>query len=368
MSEKDYYEILGVSRDASEEDIKRAYRELAKKYHPDVNKSPDAEERFKEISEAYAVLSDPQKREVYDQYGRAGVEGRYSYEDIFNEDLFRDIFNGFGGFEDIFDILFGGGRRRRTQERRFAPRDISSPIMIDLSDAFNGTETRVEVNRKAVCPKCNGVGAEFQSDIKVCPQCKGSGRVRVTQNSLFGRFTTVTTCNRCGGAGKIIEKPCSQCRGKGYIEEKKAIVVNVPAGVDEGTLLRVAGEGEFGGDLYINVHLRNHPTLKRSGNDLIVEAEISFPEAALGTEIEIESIDGKVSVEIPPGTQSGETIRVKGRGMPSLESKKRGDLLVNVKVRTPTRLTREERELLEKLLELEGNKGSKLFGRIFRQN
>jgi len=366
MSDKDYYETLGVPKNASEEEIKRAYRELAKKYHPDVNKSADAEERFKEISEAYAILSDPQKREVYNNYGKAGVEGRYSYEDIFNEDIFKDIFNGFGGFDDIFDIFFGGGRRRRTEERRFAPRDISASITIELSDAFNGAEKRIEINRRALCPRCDGLGAESQSDIKTCPQCKGSGRVRVTQNSFFGRFTTVTTCNRCGGTGKIIEKPCSMCKGKGYVDEKKKIVVNIPAGVDEGTLLRVAGEGEFGGDLYINVHLAKHPTLKRSGNDLIAEAEISFPEAALGTEIEIESIDGKVSVSIPPGIQSGEVVRVKGRGIFSLGSKKRGDPIVKINVRTPTKLTREERELIEKLLDMEKNKNSKLFGRIFR--
>jgi molecular chaperone DnaJ len=366
MSDKDYYEILGVPKNASEEEIKRAYRELAKKYHPDVNKSADAEERFKEISEAYAILSDPQKREVYDNYGKAGVEGRYSYEDIFNEDIFKDIFNGFGGFDSIFDIFFGGGRRRRTEERRFAPRDISVSITVELSDAFNGAEKMVEISRKALCSKCNGLGAESQNDIRVCPQCKGNGRVRVTQNSLFGSFTTVTTCNRCGGTGRIIERACSHCRGKGYVEERKSIVVNVPAGVDEGTLLRVAGEGEFGGDLYINVHLKEHPLLKRSGNDLIAEAEISFPEAALGTDIEIESIDGKVSVSIPPGIQSGEVVRVKGRGIFSLGSKKRGDMIVKIDVRTPTKLTREERELIEKLLDMEKNKGSKLFGRIFR--
>ncbi|MDY6984871.1 MAG: molecular chaperone DnaJ [Candidatus Thermoplasmatota archaeon] len=364
MSDKDYYKTLGVPKNASAEEIKKAYRELAKKYHPDVNKSPEAEEKFKEISEAYAVLSDSQKREVYDQYGSAGVEGRYSYEDIFNEDLFRDIFNGFGGFDDIFDVFFGG--RRRRQERKFHPRDVSASVTIDLKEAFNGAEKRIEINRKTLCPKCNGSGAESNSDIKTCPQCNGSGRVRVTQNSLFGRFTTVTTCNKCGGTGKIIERPCSTCKGKGYTEEKKKIVVNIPPGVDEGTLLRVAGEGEFGGDLYINAHLTRHPALKRSGNDLIAEAEISFPEAALGTEIELESIDGKVTIEVSPGTQSGETIKVKGRGMPSLETKRRGDLLVKINVRTPTKLTREERELLEKLSELEGNKSSRLFGRIFR--
>jgi len=366
MSEKDYYEILGIPKNASADDIKKAYRELAKKYHPDVNKDSGAEEKFKELSEAYAVLSDPQKREVYDQYGKAGVDGRYSREDIFNEDIFRDIFNGFGGFDDIFDIFFGGGRRRRTPERKFVPRDISTSVTIDLGEAFKGDEKKIEIGRKILCGRCDGSGAESPGDVKTCPQCHGAGRVRVTQNSLFGRFSTVTTCSRCNGTGRVIEKPCPSCRGRGYTEEKKSIIINVPKGVDEGTLLRVPGEGEFGGDLYINVHLKEHPVLKRSGSDLIAEAEISFPEAALGTQIEIESIDGKTSVEIPPGTQSGESVRVKGRGMPSLDTRKRGDLVVKINVRTPTKLTREERELMEKLLELEGDKGSKLFGRIFR--
>jgi molecular chaperone DnaJ len=362
--EKNYYEVLGIPKEASADDIKKAYRELAKKYHPDVNKSPEAEEKFKEISEAYAVLSDPQKREVYDQYGKAGVEGRYSYDDIFNENVFRDIFEG--GFEDIFDVFFGGGRRRRAQGRRFSPKDISASVSIDMAEAFNGSEKKMEVNHRIVCAKCGGSGADSASDIKTCPQCKGSGRVRIVQNTIFGRMATETMCNKCSGSGKIIEKACTACRGQGYTEERKTMVINVPAGVDKGTLLRVPGEGEFGGDMYINVHVREHQHLKRSGNDLVAEAEVSFPEAALGTQIEIESIDGKVSVEVPPGTQSGETIKVRGKGMPDINTKKRGDLLVKIDVRTPKKISREERELLEKLLDLEDKKGSRLFGRVFR--
>ena len=367
---EDYYGVLGVSKDVSEADIKKTYRELARKYHPDLNKSPGAEEKFKEISEAYAILGDPQKRAVYDQYGKAGINGRYTEQDIFNEDVFKDIFNDLfnGGFDNVFNSFFGGGRsgRRRGQENsRFQPGDLEERIELTLDEAFVGTEKRFEVSRKEKCSRCGGTGAFSDKDISTCPQCNGTGRVRVTQNSIFGRFTTVTTCSTCRGGGKTISKKCPDCGGRGYAQKRKKISITIPRGVDGGSILRVSGEGEFGGDLYLNVHVREHASLKRKGGDLTAEAEVSFPQAALGYEIELEGIDGKIKISIPPGTPSGTIIRVKGRGMYQLSSSRRGDLLCIVNIKTPTKLSKEERTLLERLLELEGKKNPKLINRIF---
>ena len=364
VERRDYYEILEVSKTASTGEIKRAYRELARKYHPDMNKSPGAEEKFKEISEAYAVLSDENKRGIYDQYGHAGIDGRYTREDIFNEDIFRDIFNGFGGVEDIFNVFFGGGTRHHRNSGRtvFIRRNIEYPLKITLEEAFKGMEKNVEIRRREKCSSCNGSGAASSGDIKTCSSCNGAGQVRVERSTLFGRFTTVITCPKCNGSGKIIERKCRTCNGKGIVDVNRSIKVNVPAGVDNGTVLRVRDEGEFGGDLYLHVRVKSHGKFRRDGDDIYAEIDISFPQATFGFETEVETMDGKASLKIPPGTQSSTVFTIKNRGMPVINSHRMGDHRVKVNVRTPTKLSREERDLVEKLLEIESSEKKKTFG------
>jgi len=370
MAKRDYYEILGVPRNASQEEIKKAYRRLALKYHPDRNKSKEAEEKFKEISEAYAVLSDPEKRKLYDMYGHAGIDERYSQEDIFRsahahfEDIFSDL--GFGGIDRIFDIFFGGGRRAPQRGA-----DLRFDMEITLEEAAKGTEKVVRYRRLETCGRCNGTGAEPGSGLITCPACGGSGRVGFTQRTPFGTFSQFTTCSRCGGEGSVVARPCRECGGAGRVERLRKLSVKIPPGVDSGARLRLAGEGEAGekgappGDLYIVVHVREHEIFKRAGNDLYVEVPITFSQAALGAEIEVPTIDGDTEkVKIPAGTQTGEVFRIRGRGMPVLNGYGRGDLLVRVVVRTPTKLSREERELFEKLAELEKAKGRGIFQRI----
>jgi len=359
VERRDYYKILEVPKTASTGEIKRTYRELARKYHPDMNKSPGAEEKFKEISEAYAVLSDENKRGVYDQYGHAGIDGRYTREDIFNEDIFRDIFNGFGGFDDIFNTFFGGPTRRHRSV--FVQRNIEYPIEVTLEEAFKGMEKNVEIRRREQCSSCNGSGAASQGDIKTCSSCNGGGQVRVERSTLFGRFTTVTTCPKCNGSGKVIEKKCRTCNGKGIVNARRSIKVNVPAGVNNGTVLRVRDEGEFGGDLYLHVRMKPHRKFRRADDDIYAEIDISFPQATFGFETEVETMDGKASLRILPGTQSSTVFTIKNRGMPIINSHRRGDLRVKVNVRTPTKLSREERDLIEKLLEIESSEKKKTF-------
>ncbi len=358
---RDYYEVLGVSRDASQEEIKKAYRRLALKYHPDRNKSKEAEEKFKEISEAYAVLSDPEKRRLYDTYGHAGIDERYSQEDIFRSARFDDIFSdlGFGGIDRIFEMFFGGGGAQAP--RRGA--DLRFDMEITLEEAAKGAEKVVSYRRLETCGRCNGTGAEPGSGRVTCPQCGGSGRVGFTQRTPFGTYSQFTTCSRCRGEGRVVERPCRECGGAGRVERVRRLSVRIPPGVDSGARLRLAGEGEAGergappGDLYIVVHVREHEVFKRAGSDLYVEVPITFSQAALGAELEVPTIDGdREKLRIPAGTQTGEVFRIKGRGMPVLNGYGRGDLLVKVVVRTPTKLSREERELFERLAELEKEK------------
>ena len=364
---RDYYEVLGVSRDASQEEIKKAYRRLALKYHPDRNKSKEAEEKFKEISEAYAVLSDPEKRRLYDTYGHAGIDERYSQEDIFRSARFDDIFSdlGFGGIDRIFEMFFGGGAQapRRGADLRF-------DMEITLEEAAKGAEKVVSYRRLETCGRCNGTGAEPGSGLRTCSTCGGSGRVGFTQRTPFGTYSQFTTCSRCRGEGRVVERPCRECGGAGRVERLRRLSVRIPPGVDSGARLRLAGEGEAGergappGDLYIVVHVREHEVFKRAGSDLYVEVPITFSQAALGAELEVPTIDGdRERLRIPAGTQTGEVFRIKGRGMPVLNGYGRGDLLVKVVVRTPTKLSREERELFERLAELEKEKKS-VFQRI----
>lgn len=354
MAKRDYYEILGVPRNATKEEIKNAYRRLALKYHPDRNKSPDAEEKFKEISEAYAVLSDDEKRRQYDLYGHAGIDSKYTPEDIFRgvdfEEIFRDIGFGFGGFESLFETLFG----RRT----YGPpkgEDVRYDLEITLEEAARGAVKEVVVPRSEPCRVCGGSGVEPGSNPRTCPRCGGSGQVQQSRVSGFTRFVTITTCTTCGGRGVIIDHPCKACRGSGRVEVGRRIQVKIPPGVDEGFVVRLRGEGEASpaggppGDLYIVIHIKPHPLFTRQGDDIIYEAKVSFPKAALGGEIKVPTLDGSVTLKIPPGTQSGAIFRLKGRGVKRVDGWGRGDQLVRVTIQTPTRLSERAKHLLKEL-------------------
>jgi len=355
MSKRDYYDALGVSKDASSDDIKRAYRKLALQYHPDRNKSPDAAEKFKEISEAYAVLSNDEKRSQYDRFGHAGIDQRYTTEDIFRgvdfEDIFRDLGFGFGGFDNIFDIFFGGRRRPRYGPQRGS--DLQYNLSISLEEAASGIETEVDVPRSEKCEACKGSGAAPGTSPKNCPQCGGSGQIRRTQASPFGQFVTIQTCNRCGGRGTFIDTPCRECRGTGIVRRERRIKVKVPAGVDTGHQLRLRGEGESGarggpqGDLFIEIDVKPHRYFERVGDDILYRAEVGLAQAALGTKIMVPSLESRVELKIPSGTQTGTVFKLRGRGIPHLRGFGRGDELVEVTVRTPTKLSRRQKQLLE---------------------
>lgn len=344
---RDYYEVLGVPRTASEEEIRKAFRRLALRYHPDRNKSPEAEERFKEINEAYQVLSDPEKRARYDRFGHAGL-GKVEARDF-------EGFDVFGGFGDIFDAFFGGfGGRARSAPRRGA--DLQYSVTVDFEEAAFGTEREVQVERTEVCSRCRGSRAEPGGGPVVCSNCGGSGQVRRSHQSIFGHFMQITTCGVCRGEGRVIADPCRQCRGSGSERRARRIVVTIPAGVEDGTQIRLSGEGEAGtnggppGDLYIRVRVREHPLFRREGYDIHHLLTIDVAMAALGGTVEVPTLEGTAPLEIPPGTQSGQVFRLKGKGVPHLEGNgRRGDQLVTVFVEVPTTLTQEQRRLFQEL-------------------
>ena len=345
MAGKDYYAILGLGRGASEEEIKRAYRRLAREHHPDANGGdPEAEARFKEIAEAYAVLSDPEKRARYDHYGSEGAD--------FD-------FGNFGGFGDIFDMFFGGGGGggRPHPERGD---DLRIDLELTLEEVFTGLEREVEINRIEGCPDCGGSGARTGTQPSNCPVCGGRGHVETMRQTPFGRLASRRPCDHCGGRGQVVNDPCPSCRGVGRLRRKRKITLKVPAGVGEGTRLRMAGEGEAGqlagppGDLYVFIHERKHARLKRDGSDLHLSQRIAFTQASLGAEIQVEGVDGAVTLRVPEGTQSGAVFPLRGHGLPHLRGHGRGDLLVHVQVEVPQKLSPEERELLERLAHLRG--------------
>ena len=354
MTKKDYYDVLGVNKDADKRDIKKAYRKLALKYHPDKNPSKDAEEKFKEISEAYAVLSDDEKRQMYDQYGHAGIDQQYSSEDIFRNADFGDIFRGMGfDFQDIFNQFFGGGGFPRGR-RQHRGADLRYDIEIDLEEAYTGLNKDIRIPRTESCDVCGGSGAKPGTKPETCSQCGGRGQVRQSRRTAFGMFTQVTACPQCNGQGVIVKDKCRKCRGSGQIQVTRDINIHIPAGVIDGSQLRLAGEGESGpggtGDLYVVVHVKPHPSFKRRGADLYTVQTVNFSEAALGTKKDIETINGEeVTLKIPEGTQHGTILRLKNKGMPVIQSSRSGDLYVEVHVETPTKLSRKAKKLLKEL-------------------
>ena len=369
MAEKrDYYEVLNVERGAPQDEIKKAFRKLAFQYHPDRNKEPDAEDKFKEISEAYAILSDPEKKQQYDMFGHAGIRGRYSTEDIFRGVNLQDIFTEFGFGDDLLGRIFGGifGGGFSGFQRQRGPRkgsDLQTRIEIDLEQVAFGTEVEISLNRLQKCNRCDGTGAEPGTDLSTCSKCNGRGRIEHRTQSLFGQMIRVVTCDRCNGRGKTAETPCSNCRGRSLEERKSRLNVKVPQGIEDGTQLILRGQGEdsaFGGppgDLYVRVRVKPHPYLIRRGKDIIYEAEINFPQAALGTKLQVPSLTGDKSLRVPPGTQSGAILRMRGEGIPNRFGK--GDQLVHINVLIPKKLNRRQRELVEELEKEIGDQSKK---------
>jgi molecular chaperone DnaJ len=355
-SKRDYYEVLGVGRSASVDEIKDAYRKLAMQYHPDRNKAPDAEEKFKEISEAYAVLSDAEKRRQYDMLGHAGFDQRYTTEDIFRgadfESIFRDLgFNfGFGG---LFGSIFG--QREDFEERAARGRDLAYDLEVTLEEAAHGAEKEIYFKRIEKCDLCGGTGAAPGTLPRTCPNCRGTGRIQRVSRSGFGTFVQVVPCTTCGGKGRIIDSQCPRCRGRGLVRKDRNISVKVPPGIDEGYQLRLQGQGEMSpdsdspGDLYVLIHVAPHPYFRREEDDLLYDLRIGFPQAALGARVSVPTLDGNTEADIPAGTQPGQIIRLRGQGMPRFRGYGRGDLLLRVDIVVPEKLTQRQRDLLEGL-------------------
>ena len=370
-SKRDYYEVLGVAKGASADEIKKAYRKLAVKYHPDKNPGDkEAEEKFKEAAEAYAVLSDADKRAKYDQFGHAGVDGAGpdfssgfgDLNDILN-DLFGGGFSGFSGFGGGFGG-FGGGRSQRQQQQRvYRGRDIRVRVKLTLEEIAKGVEKEISIEKSVPCPDCGGRGARNASDIKTCPACNGTGQVQRVVNSIFGQTVTYSTCQQCGGEGKIISNPCRTCSGSGLVRKRETIKVKIPAGVEAGMQLTIQGEGHaaknngINGDLLVVIEEQEHPNLKREGNNLYYTKVISMPDAILGAEVEIPCLDGAYRVKVEPGTQSGTVVRLRGKGLPTVNGYGgTGDLYVKFAVWVPKKLSKDEKELVEAMRGKEGFK------------
>ncbi len=360
---RDYYEILGVDRNATADEIKKAYRKLAVKYHPDKNPGDkEAEEKFKEIAEAYAILSDPEKRRRYDQFGHAGVGNGagpqgFDFTDFDLADALRQFMEeGFGfGFGDIFGSRSGGRRRRVTRKGS----DLQIKLKLTLEEIATGVTKKIKVRKKIACAECNGTGSAKYSRTVACPVCHGSGEIRQVSRSLFGQFVNVTTCHRCNGEGQVIENPCHSCHGSGLVEGSKTIEVHIPAGVSTGNYITLRGEGNAGvrggqpGDLIVYIEEKPHEYFERHGDDVVLVLPISFPTAALGGTVEVPTLTGKAKLKIAPGTQSGKILRMRGKGIPHLQRAGSGDQLVQIQIYVPTHLNNEERSLLERLAKSE---------------
>lgn len=358
MAKRDYYEVLGLTKGASQDDIKKAYRSLAKKYHPDINKEPGAEEKFKEINEAYDTLSDETKKARYDQFGHDDpMGGAGGFGGFGGFEGFSGGAGGFGGFEDILSSFFGGGSSRSNPNGPRDGNDVRKNMTITFEEAVYGCKKKVTLNVQDECTSCGGTGANSKNDIKVCPKCKGQGRVLMRQQTIFGQSTVQTTCPDCGGKGKVITKKCTVCSGKGRVKRTKDVEVTIPQGIDTGMTLRMAGCGEAGvnggsqGDLYIEFTVTPHKNFVRQDSDIILNVPISYTQAALGDTIEVPTIDSPVNLKIPAGTQSETKFRLRGKGTknPKNPNSGRGDQIVIVHVQTPTNLTDYEKDLLEKL-------------------
>lgn len=356
-NKRDYYEVLGLERGASQEEIKKAYRNKARQYHPDVNKASDAEAQFKEVSEAYEVLIDVDKRAAYDRFGHAAISG--------NGGMGADPFAGFGGFSDIFETFMsaaGGGRSTGQRRRQQRGSHLAFGLTIDFEEAVFGAEKEVDVPRLATCPRCAGSGAEPGSQPQLCPVCEGKGEVRRVQQSIFGQFVSVAPCDRCGGEGQVVSVLCTECKGKGRVPETRRLAVKIPAGIEDGSQIRLVGEGEAGqrgappGDLYIEVNIKPHKLFKREGNDLTLDLNLNIAQAALGAEIRVPTVDGAATeLKIPAGTQSEKVFHLKNMGVPYLRGAGRGDMLVRAKVQVPTNLTEEQKRLLRELAKTLGD-------------
>ncbi len=372
MAKRDYYEILGVAKTASEDEIKAAYRKLARQYHPDVTKEDPkvAEEKFKEVSEAYEVLVDENKRSLYDQYGHSGVSeqfgtGGFSWQDFSHFSDISDIFGDMGPLGGIFDMFF-----RAAQPR--GGRDMRYDVEISLEEAFKGTTRRITLPSIEKCTKCNGSGSK-DGRASTCPSCNGTGQLSNVRRQGFGQFVSISPCPKCRGTGKLIENLCPECGGSGKTQKAAQVEVSIPPGVDSGNRLRIQGAGEPGpggkrrGDLFVVIHVKEHKTFKRQGPDILVEWPISFTQAALGGQIEIPTLDGTAKVRVPEGTQEGTVFRLKGSGMP-IPRGGRGDQFVRVSVKVPSKLNKEQREILQRFAELEKQHGDGVFGRFRKKH
>ena len=361
MAQQDYYETLGVPRNASKDEIKRAFRQQARQYHPDVSSAPDAEQRFKTINEAYEILSDDQKRAQYDRFGHAGVSGAGGMGGYGAA--------GFGGFEDIFEEFFSGFGGTRTQ--RTGPRsgsDRQADVNISFEESVFGAETEVTFHRLETCDVCDGVGAESGSHPETCPDCQGSGEIRRTTQTFIGSVVRVNACPRCGGKGSIIKNPCRKCDGSGRVRRQAVLNVKIPPGIHDGLRIQVRSEGDVGelgartGDLYVSVHVDEHEYFKRRENDIILDINVNVAQAALGDKIIVPTVDGDVELKVPSGTQTGKVFRLRGKGIPRLRTDGtnagRGDQLVYVQVAVPTELSERQAELFTELSETFGNEPS----------
>ncbi len=347
MAQRDYYEVLGVNKNASPDELKSAFRSLARKYHPDINKESDAEEKFKEINEAYAVLSDPEKRAAYDRYGFQGLNGMGGMPDFSTIDL-SDLFSEFFGFGGM-----GGSQRSRNAPRR--GQDLGLKVRLTFEEAVFGIEKEIQFDREEVCSACHGSKAEPGTSASKCQSCGGKGEVRQVRQTFLGSMVQVTTCPNCGGTGEVISTPCKTCRGRGLERKHIKKTVAIPAGVDTGTQIRLAGEGQPGinggptGNLYIEVEVQKHAFFERRQNDIILNLGINIAQATLGADIDVPTVDGKAQLKIPAGTQPGKTFTLRGKGVPILKSSGRGDQIVMVTVDIPTRLDDNQRRMMEEL-------------------